>query len=62
MADDTDAQKMQERHALIFSEHLAAAPPFVNSGLRMMLGTRANLEDGAYGADVIDRDITNPTF
>ncbi|TKW66941.1 MAG: LysR family transcriptional regulator [Paracoccus denitrificans] len=62
MADDTDAQKLLERHASMFSENVAAALLFVNSGLGVMLGTRANLAHGAYDADVIGREICDPAI
>lgn len=57
MADDTDTQKLLERHAFMFSENVAVALLFVNSGLGVMLGTRANLDHAAYDADVIGREI-----
>lgn len=62
MADDTDAQKRLEQHASMFSENVAAALLFVNSGLGVMLGTRANLEHGAYDQDVTGREIIDPTI
>lgn len=62
MADDTDTQKLLERHAFMFSENVAAALLFVNSGLGVMLGTAANLDHGAYDADIVGRDISDPSI
>ncbi|SDE82529.1 LysR family transcriptional regulator [Limimaricola pyoseonensis] len=57
MADDVDVQKRLEHHASLFSQNVVAAVLFVNSGLGLGLGTRANLLYGAYAQDVVGRPV-----
>lgn len=61
-ADDFDIQKRLERNATLFSENVAAAVLFVNSGQGVILGTRANLAHGAFHADTVGREIVEPSI
>ncbi|MHA6344428.1 LysR family transcriptional regulator [Roseivivax sp. CAU 1761] len=62
MADDVDVQKRLEHHAGLFSQNVAAAVLFVNAGLGLGLGTRANLRYGAYAPDVVGRPVADRTI
>lgn len=62
ITDDTDIQKQLERHASFFSENVAAAALFVNSGYGVILGTPANLAHGAFKTDIVGREIVDPSI
>lgn len=62
MADDVDVQKRLEHHASMFSQNVTAAVMYVNSGLGLGLGTRANLHYGAYAPGVVGRPIADRTI
>ncbi|MBN9670526.1 LysR family transcriptional regulator [Roseibium aggregatum] len=62
ITDDTDIQKQLERNASFFSENVAAAALFVNSGYGVILGTPANLAHGAFNSNIIGREIVDPSI
>ena len=58
--NERDVQKRLEQMASLFSQNVAAATLFVNSGLGVVLGTWANLRHEAFSADIVGRPIAEP--